>query len=140
LYAAFFIHCRCRYTPRLLVLRNEAGFDLHAGVVVWAGVRERLEQLCRYTLRPPLALTRLRVDVEGQVSMALRHQWSDVTTPPASRTAQRHDPPSHVGNRVLSARGLDRRRYFCRSFCGPLRTTVTGVAWGANVGPLWIAR
>ena len=56
------------------------GFDLHAGVVVRAGERERLERLCRYTLRPPLALTRLRVDAEGQVCVALRHQWSDGTT------------------------------------------------------------
>jgi hypothetical protein len=29
---------------------------LHAGVVVRAGERERLERQCRYTLRPPLAL------------------------------------------------------------------------------------
>ena len=57
-----------------------AGFDLHAGVVMRAGERERLERLCRYTLRPPLALTRLRVDAEGQVCVALRHQWSDGTT------------------------------------------------------------
>ena len=56
------------------------GFDLHAGIVVRAGERERLERLCRYTLRPPLALTRLRVDIEGQVCLALRHQWSDGTT------------------------------------------------------------
>lgn len=34
----------------------------------------------RYTLRPPLALTRLRVDAEGQVCVALRHQCSDGTT------------------------------------------------------------
>jgi hypothetical protein len=54
--------------------------DLHAGVVVRAGERERLERLWRYTLRPPLALTRLRVDAEGQVCVALRHQWSGGTT------------------------------------------------------------
>jgi hypothetical protein len=28
------------------------GFDLHAGIVVRPGDRERLERLCRYTLRP----------------------------------------------------------------------------------------
>ena len=55
------------------------GFDLHAGVIVRAGERERLEQLCRYTLRP-LALTRLRVGDEGQVCIAMRRQWSDGTT------------------------------------------------------------
>ena len=42
------------------------GFDLHAGIVVRPGDRERLERLCRYTLRPPLAQSRLRVDAEGR--------------------------------------------------------------------------
>jgi hypothetical protein len=56
------------------------GFDLHAGVMVRAGDRNRLKRLCRYTLRPPLALTRLRVDADGQVCIALRHPWSDGTT------------------------------------------------------------
>jgi len=32
-----------------------AGFDLHAAVAVPAGDRERLEHLCRYVLRPPIA-------------------------------------------------------------------------------------
>jgi len=31
------------------------GFELHAGVVVPAGDRARLEPLCRYVLRPPIA-------------------------------------------------------------------------------------
>lgn len=43
------------------------GFDLHAGIVVRAGERERLERLCRYTLRPPIAQKRLRVDADGYV-------------------------------------------------------------------------
>jgi hypothetical protein len=59
---------------------NLDGFDLHAGIVVPAGQRARLERLCRYTLRPPIAQTRLRVDAEGQVWIALRRQWSDGTT------------------------------------------------------------
>jgi hypothetical protein len=59
---------------------NVDGFDLHAGIVVPAGQRERLERLCCYTLRPAIAQTRLRVDAEGQVLITLRHQWSDGTT------------------------------------------------------------
>ena len=59
---------------------NVDGFDLHAGIVIPAGRRERLERLCCYTLRPPIAQTRLRVDGEGQVWITLRHQWSDGTT------------------------------------------------------------
>jgi hypothetical protein len=37
-----------------------AGFDLHANVAVPAPDRRRLEQLCRYLLRPPVAQERLR--------------------------------------------------------------------------------
>jgi hypothetical protein len=56
------------------------GFDLHAGITVRAGDRERLERLCRYTLRPPIADARLRLDAEGHVWITLRHQWADGTT------------------------------------------------------------
>ena len=56
------------------------GFDLHAALVTRAGQRDRLERLCRYALRPPLAEDRLRVDSEGAVWLALRHCWSDGTT------------------------------------------------------------
>ena len=35
------------------------GFDLHAGVRVPAGHRDRLERVCRYALRPPIAGDRL---------------------------------------------------------------------------------
>jgi hypothetical protein len=52
---------------------NAGGFDLHAAIVVRAGERERLERLCRYTLRPAIAETRLRVDAEGHVWITLRH-------------------------------------------------------------------
>jgi hypothetical protein len=57
-----------------------AGFDLHAGIVVRAGNRARLERLCRYTLRPPIADARLRVDAEGHIWVTLRHPWADGTT------------------------------------------------------------
>jgi Putative transposase len=56
------------------------GFDLHAGLVVPAGQRERLERVCRYGLRPPVAGDRLRVTGNGQVVLQLRHQWIDGTT------------------------------------------------------------
>jgi hypothetical protein len=59
---------------------NVNGFDLHAGIVVRAGERERLERLCRYTLRPPVADARLRVDANGHVWITLRHPWADGTT------------------------------------------------------------
>jgi hypothetical protein len=39
---------------------NLDGFDLHAGIVVPAGQRARLERLCRYTLRPPCIRSRTK--------------------------------------------------------------------------------
>ncbi len=42
------------------------GFDLHAAVAVPAGDRQRLEHLCRYVLRPPLAhVERLERTTDG---------------------------------------------------------------------------
>jgi Putative transposase len=56
------------------------GFDLHAAVVVPPRDRARLERLCRYALRPPLAQDRLRLTSGGRVALDLRHAWSDGTT------------------------------------------------------------
>ncbi len=56
------------------------GFDLHAGLVTRAGQRDRLERLCRYALRPPLAQDRLHVDADGTIWLTLRHRWADGTT------------------------------------------------------------
>ncbi|MBI2188899.1 MAG: transposase [Acidobacteria bacterium] len=56
------------------------GFDLHAGVVVPPRDRARLERLCRYALRPPIAQERLHLTSEGQVVLDLRHRWADGTT------------------------------------------------------------
>jgi hypothetical protein len=56
------------------------GFDLHANVCAPAGNRERLERLCRYALRPPIAQDRPRVTADGQIVLQLRRRWSDGTT------------------------------------------------------------
>jgi hypothetical protein len=56
------------------------GFDLHAGVRVPAGHRDRLERLCRYALRPPLADERLHRTPSGDVAVQLRTPWGDGTT------------------------------------------------------------
>jgi len=42
--------------------------------------RARLEQLCRYILRPPLAENRLRRLADGRVRLELKRPWSDGTT------------------------------------------------------------
>jgi hypothetical protein len=56
------------------------GFDLHANVAAPGGNRERLERLCRYALRPPIARDRLRLTAGGQIVLQLRRRWSDGTT------------------------------------------------------------
>jgi hypothetical protein len=68
--------------PRALAAwqARQEGFDLHAGVRVGAGRRERLERVCHYVLRPPVSQDRLTVTQAGHVRLALRHTWSDGTT------------------------------------------------------------
>jgi hypothetical protein len=56
------------------------GFDLHANVWVPPNDRARLERLCRYLLRPPLAEDRLRLRADGRVEVRLKGAWRDGTT------------------------------------------------------------
>ena len=59
---------RTRFPDPLQHARRSAfldGFSLHAGVRVHGNDREGLERLCRYVLRPPLALHRLSRGEEG---------------------------------------------------------------------------
>ncbi|MCA1651714.1 MAG: transposase [Acidobacteria bacterium] len=49
-------------------------------MVVRAGQRDRLERVCRYALRPPLAQERLHRTSEGEIWLTLRHRWADGTT------------------------------------------------------------
>ncbi|HVL66868.1 MAG TPA: transposase [Vicinamibacterales bacterium] len=56
------------------------GVDLHAGPLIPGGQRDRLERVCRYVLRPPVASERLALTADGQVRLALRHPWADGTT------------------------------------------------------------
>ena len=44
-----------------------------------AGDRDRLERVCRYTLRPPVTDERLHLEADGQVVLQLRHPWADGT-------------------------------------------------------------
>lgn len=55
-------------------------FSLHAALVVPAGQRERLERVCRYILRAPVAVERLHLTDDGQVRLSLRQPWRDGTT------------------------------------------------------------
>jgi hypothetical protein len=55
------------------------GFDLHAAVTAPAGDRKRLEHLCRYVLRPPIAQDAIELTPDDKVLLRLRRPWSDGT-------------------------------------------------------------
>ena len=80
---------RCGASAELLALASTRlgpyhargnGFDLHAGVLVPASDRSRLERVCRYALRPPVVHERIRLTDDGRVLLELRHRWADGTT------------------------------------------------------------
>ena len=59
---------------------SSRSFSLHAATRVGAKDRGRLEQLCRYVMRPPLAAGRPVVVDEEILAFALKTPWSDGTT------------------------------------------------------------
>jgi hypothetical protein len=56
------------------------GFDLHANTSVRAKNRPKLERLCRYLLRPPVANDRLSFAPDGSVLLRLKTPWRDGTS------------------------------------------------------------
>ena len=56
------------------------GVSLHANVAVPARDRRRLERLCRYAARPPLAAERLSQSADGRLIYQLKQRWRDGTT------------------------------------------------------------
>jgi hypothetical protein len=56
------------------------GFDLHANTSVRAKNRPKLERLCRYLLRPPVAEDRLSLAPDGSVLLRLKTPWRDGTS------------------------------------------------------------
>jgi hypothetical protein len=56
------------------------GFSLHANVQIKGDERHRLEKLCRYTARPPIALERMSETPEGKILYKLKTEYSDGTT------------------------------------------------------------
>jgi hypothetical protein len=59
---------------------RHGGMSLHAHVAVPARDRPRLERLCRYAARPPLALDPLETMNDGRLSYRLKTPWRDGTT------------------------------------------------------------
>jgi len=56
------------------------GVSVHANVAVPAHDRRRLERLCRYGARPPIATERLSRLEDGRLLYRLKHRWRDGTT------------------------------------------------------------
>ena len=56
------------------------GFDVHAGVRVFAHDRKGLERLCRYLLRPPFSRERLTRRPDGNVQLRLKRAFRCGTT------------------------------------------------------------
>jgi hypothetical protein len=72
-------HQRRPALPGSLCCDHE-GFSLHAKVLIPAGEPERLEHLCRYIARPPIATGRLSISKSGRVVYGLRRHWRDGTS------------------------------------------------------------
>lgn len=67
------------YRPGKLCAQH-GGFTLHGKVKVAACARERLEKLCRYVARPPIAQERLSVIGDGRVLYRLKRPYRDGST------------------------------------------------------------
>lgn len=59
---------------------NAGGFSLHAGLDIEPHRRAKLERLCRYVSRPPVAEERLVLSSSGQVRYQLKTAYRDGTT------------------------------------------------------------
>ena len=57
-----------------------AGFSLHAATVCEAYQRSRLERLCRYITRTPIATKRLSVNGRGWVVYQYKHPFREGST------------------------------------------------------------
>jgi hypothetical protein len=66
--------------PTHPLLARRAGFSLHAATVCEAHQRSRLERLCRYITRPPVATKRLAIDARGRVVYQYKHPFRDGST------------------------------------------------------------
>ena len=62
------------------LVTKQAGFSLHAGIACKSHQRKKLERLCRYITRPPIAERRLSLANNGNVVIALKTAYDDGTT------------------------------------------------------------
>jgi ribosomal protein S27E len=60
------------------------GFSLHAGIDIAPHQRPKLERLCRYVSRPPVATERMALSSTGHVRYQLKTSYSTATAPRTS--------------------------------------------------------
>ena len=68
-------------TPSKPLTVSRDGFSLNAAVACRADDRRKLERVCRYLFRPPVALERLSLDGDGLVVYVLKRAYCDGTDP-----------------------------------------------------------
>ena len=66
--------------PTVPMLARMYGFSLHAGTVCEAHQRNKLERLCCYITRPPIATKRLSIDDHGRVVYRYKRPFRDGST------------------------------------------------------------
>jgi len=66
--------------PNIPLLARRAGFSLHAATVCESHQRSRLERLCRYIPRPPIATRRLSVDDRNRIVYRYKQPCRDGST------------------------------------------------------------
>jgi ribosomal protein S27E len=66
--------------PTIPLLARRYGFSLHAGTVCEGHQRSKLERLCRYITRPPIATKRLSVDAQGRAVYRYKRPFRDGST------------------------------------------------------------
>ena len=59
-------------------------FSLHAGIDIAPHQRPKLERLCRYVSRPPVATERMALSSTGHVRYQLKTSYSTATAPRTS--------------------------------------------------------
>ena len=132
------------------------GFSINAAVGCEARERGKLERVCRYMARPPIAEERLSVDGDGLVVYELKHPFSDGTThvlfEPVDFIARlaalvpRPARPSHPISRPVRARvpvgcNARHRHLIMPRHTSPISTEQRGNTSVAPAAPMtWMAR
>jgi len=96
---------------------KEAGFSLHAGVAARAHECDKVERLCRYVSRPPVAEPRLSLTSDGDIRYRLKTPYRDGTTHVIFQPARRrlrvmsvNTPQAPPSASFFGAVPLDERR------------------------------